>query len=69
VLADSNNILNRWKNYFSRLLNMWLEMVGKQKYVQQPSVHEPSPFGVEIAIAEYTSLGSDQIPACDSGRR
>jgi hypothetical protein len=21
LLADSNNILNRWKNYFSRLLN------------------------------------------------
>jgi hypothetical protein len=40
-------------------------MVGRQKYeyIQQPLVPQPSTFGVEIAIAEHTSLGSDKIPA------
>jgi hypothetical protein len=38
-------------------------MVGRQKDVQQLLVPEPSPFRVEIGIAEHTSLGSDQIPA------
>lgn len=42
---------------------IWFEMVGSQKYVQQPLVPESIHFGVEIAIAEPTSLDSDQISA------
>jgi hypothetical protein len=68
LLADSHNILNRWKNYFSQLLN-----VHRVSDVRQIEIHtaepfrsNPSPFGVEIAIAKlkrYKLLGSDQIPA------
>jgi hypothetical protein len=51
LLADSHNILNTWKNYFSQLLNV---------------VPYPSPFEVKIAVAKlksYRLLGSDQILA------
>jgi hypothetical protein len=34
VLADSHNILNRWKNYFSRLLN-----VHRVSDVRQIEIH------------------------------
>jgi hypothetical protein len=68
LLADSHNILNRWKKYFSQLLN-----VHNVSYVRQIEVHMaeplvpgPSRLEVEIAIAKlkkYKSPGSDQIPA------
>jgi hypothetical protein len=68
LLADSDNILNRWKNYFSHLLN-----VRNVSDVRQIEVHTPEPLvpglsclEVEIAIAKfkmYESLGNDQIPA------
>jgi hypothetical protein len=54
LLVDSHNILNRWKNYFSQLLN-----VRNVRDVRQIEVHttEPLIFGasrldVEIAIAK-----------------
>jgi hypothetical protein len=34
LLADSNNILNRWKNYFSQLLNLHNDSDVRQKEVQ-----------------------------------
>jgi hypothetical protein len=68
LLADSHNILNRWKNYFSQLLN-----VHNVSEVRQIEVHRaellvpgPSRLQVEIAIAElkkYKLPGSDEIPA------
>jgi hypothetical protein len=68
LLADSHNILNRWKNYFSHLLN-----VHNVSDVRQIEVHTAEPLipglsrlEVEIAIArlkKYKSPGSDQIPA------
>jgi hypothetical protein len=68
LLADSHNILNRWKNYFSQLLN-----VHRVSYVRQIEIRtsellvpDPSPFVVELAVAKlkrYKSPGSDQIPA------
>jgi hypothetical protein len=62
-LVNPHNILNRWKNYFSRLLN-----VHRVSDVRQIEIHtpDPNPFEVEIAIAKlkrYKSPGSDQIPA------
>jgi hypothetical protein len=52
VLADSHNILNRWKNYFYQLLNIhgindvrWREMHSPETLVP-----EPNSFEVEIAI-------------------
>jgi hypothetical protein len=54
LLAESNNILNRW-SYFSQLLN-----VHKVSDVRQMEMHtrtaesvvllEPSPFDFEIAV-------------------
>jgi hypothetical protein len=53
LLAESNNILNRWKNYLSHLLN-----VHNVRDVRQIEIHtaEPSVSGlspeVEIAVAK-----------------
>jgi hypothetical protein len=53
LLADSHNILNRWKNYFSQLLN-----IHRVSDVRQIEIHtaeslvlQPSLFQVEIATA------------------
>jgi hypothetical protein len=64
LLADSHNILNRWKNYFSQLLNV--HRVSDVRQIEMPLVPDPSPFEVEIATAKlkkYKSPDSDQIPA------
>jgi hypothetical protein len=68
LLADSHNILNKWKNYFSQLLK-----VHNISDVRQLEVHTaeqlvpgPSRLEVEIAIAKlkkYKSPGIDEIPA------
>ena len=67
-MADSHNIMARWRNYFSQLLN-----VHKVKDVRQAEIHtiesivpEPSAFEIELAIEKlknYKSPGIDQIPA------
>jgi hypothetical protein len=66
LLADSQNILNRWKNYFSQLLNVHRISDVRQIEIHtaEPLVPDPSPFEIEIAIAnlkKYESPGSDQI--------
>jgi hypothetical protein len=68
LLADSHNILNRWKNYFSQLLNLHRASDVRQIeiYTAEPLVPVPSHFEVEIAIANlerYKSPGDDEIPA------
>jgi hypothetical protein len=68
LLADSHNILNRWKNYFSQILNVHCVNDVRQIEVHtaEPSVPGRSRFEVEIAIAKlrkYKSPGSDEIPA------
>jgi hypothetical protein len=57
LLADSHNILNRWKNYFSQFLN-----VHRVSDVRQIEIHtaevllpDPTPTEVEIAIAKLKS--------------
>jgi hypothetical protein len=66
LLADSYNILNRWKNY-SQLLNVHnVSDVRQIEHTAEPLVPGPSRLEVEIAIAKlkkYKSPGSDQIPA------
>jgi hypothetical protein len=67
LLADSHNILNRWKNYFSQLLN-----VHNVSDVRKLEVHTAEPLvpwlihlKVEIAIAKlkkYELTDNDQIP-------
>jgi hypothetical protein len=68
LLADSNNILNRWKNCLSQLLNVHNVSDVRQIEVHtaQPLIPGPSCLEVEIAITKlkkYKSPGSDQIQA------
>jgi hypothetical protein len=68
MLADSHNILNRWKNYFFQLLNMRnvSDVRQIQVHTTEPLVPGPSRLEAEIAAAKlkkYKSPGSDQIPA------
>jgi hypothetical protein len=67
LLADSHNILNKWKNYFSQLLNVYRVSDVRQVEIHtvEHLVPDPSPFDVEIAIVNskrYKSLGSVRIP-------
>jgi hypothetical protein len=66
LLADSHNILNGWKNYFSQLLNVHRVSDVRQIEIHtaEPLVPDLSPFEVEIAIENlkrYKSPGSDGI--------
>jgi hypothetical protein len=68
LLADSNNILNRWKNYFSHLLNVHTVRDVRQIDIPtpEPLVSGLSPSEVEISIAKlkkYKLPGGVQIPA------
>jgi hypothetical protein len=52
LLADSHNIFNRWKNYFSQLLNahsvsdVWqIEM-----YTLRPLIPDPTPFRLKFPL-------------------
>jgi hypothetical protein len=68
LLADFHNILNRWKNYFSQLLNVYNVSDVRQidVHTAEALVPGPSCLEVETAIAnlkKYKSPGSDQIPA------
>jgi hypothetical protein len=70
LLADSHNILNRWKNCFSQLLKVHrVSHVGQRTiHTAEPSVPESSCSEVDVALAElkrYKLPGSDQIPAGD----
>jgi hypothetical protein len=65
--ADSQNILNRCKNYFSQLLNVHnvCDVRQTEVHIAEPLVPGTSGLEVEITIAKlkYKSPGSDQIPA------
>jgi hypothetical protein len=63
LLADSHNILNRVKNYFSQSLNP-----SRVSDVRQIEIQTAKPLVPESEIAatklkRYKSIGSDQIPA------
>jgi hypothetical protein len=62
LLADSN----RWKNYFSQLLNRVTIIWQVEIHTPGPLVLDLSSFEVEVAIANlkrYKLAGSNQIPA------
>jgi hypothetical protein len=68
LLADSHNTLNRWKNYFSQLLNVDMEsdVLQIEIHTDEPLVPDPSLSDVEITTAKLErrkSPGSDQILA------
>jgi hypothetical protein len=56
--TDPHNILNRWKNYFSQLLNVHNVSNVRQieVYMAEPLVPGPSCLEVEIAIAKLKSI-------------
>jgi hypothetical protein len=68
LVADSHNILARWRNYFSKLLNVHADSDVRQTetHTAKQLVPEPSVFEVEMAnekLKRYKSPGIDQIPA------
>jgi hypothetical protein len=68
LLADSNNAVNRWKSYFSQLLDVHNVSDVRQIEIHtaEPLLPGPSHLEVDITIArlkKYKSQGSDQIPA------
>ena len=68
LVADCHNILARWRNYFSQILNVHGVNGVRQteKHTAEPLVPEPSASDVEFAIEKlisHKSQGTDQIPA------
>jgi hypothetical protein len=68
LLANSHYILNRWKSYFSQLLNVhkFSDVMQIEIHTAESLVPGPSHIEVDISIAKlknYTSPGSDQILA------
>jgi hypothetical protein len=64
MLADPNKILKRCKKYFSRLWNVhrFSDVRQIEIHTTEPLVRDPSPFEVQISIAnleKYKSPGSD----------
>ena len=52
LVADSQNILARWRNYFSQLLNIQgvNDVRQTEIHTAEPLVPEPSAFESELAI-------------------
>jgi hypothetical protein len=68
LIADPQNILNRWKNFFNQVLNVHGVHNVRQKDVEtaEPLVPERSLVEMEIAIGKlksYKSPSTYQIPA------
>jgi hypothetical protein len=68
LLADPQNVLNRWKNFFNEVLNVHGVHDVRQVdiHTAEPLVPAPSLVEVEIAIGKlksHKSPGTEQIPA------
>jgi hypothetical protein len=68
LLADPQNVLNRWKNFFNQVLNVCGVHNVRQMNIHtaEPLIPEPSLVEVDIAIGKlksYKSPGTDQILA------
>jgi hypothetical protein len=63
LLPDSHNFLNRWKNYFSQLLNVHnVSEVRQMKYIGQPLVPGPSSLEL-IQTGEANSVwNKEELP-------
>jgi hypothetical protein len=62
-LVDSHNILNRWRNYFSRLLNVHNVSGVRQIELNttEPLVPSPSRLEMEIVIAKLKSVNHQVV--------
>jgi hypothetical protein len=68
LLADPQNVLSRWKNFFNQVLN-----IHGIHYVRQMDIHTAEPLVPEASLVKvkitigklrsYKSPGTDQIPA------
>jgi hypothetical protein len=68
LLADRQNVLDRWKKFFNQVLNIhgFHNVMQTDIHMAEPLVPEPSLVEVEIAIGKlkrYKSPGTDQILA------
>jgi hypothetical protein len=68
VLADPQSVLNKWKNFFNRVLNVYGVHDVRQMdiHTAEPLVPEPSLVEVETAsgsLKRYKPTGTDQMPA------
>jgi hypothetical protein len=68
LIADPQNVLNRWKNFFNQVLNVHGVHDVRQMDIctAEPLVPEPRLVEVEIAIGKLRSYkypGNDNIPA------
>ena len=68
LVADSQSIVARWRNYFSQLFNLHgVKEVGRAEvHTAEPLVPKPSAAEVELDIDKlksHKSPGTDQIPA------
>jgi hypothetical protein len=63
LLADSHNILNRWKNYFSQLFNVHnvSDVMQIEVHMAEPLVPGLRHFEVEIAIAKLKSINRQVV--------
>jgi hypothetical protein len=64
LLADPQNVLNKWKNFFNQVLNVQRVHDVRQMdiHTAEPLVPEPSLVKVEIAIG---NLKNYKIPSTD----
>ena len=67
MVADSHNIMARWRNYFSQILNVHgVSDRQAEIHTAELLVPEPSALEIELAIEKlksHKSSGIDQIPA------
>jgi len=57
LVADSHNIVARWRNYFSQLFNVHgvKDVRQAEIHIAEPQVPEPSAAEVELAIDKLKS--------------
>jgi hypothetical protein len=67
LLKDPHKILNRWKNYFCQMLNVYAAVVIQtESHIAEPFVPQPSVSEGEVVIGKlkrYKSPCVDQILA------
>jgi hypothetical protein len=61
--ADSNTIVNRWKSYFSQLLNVHdiSDVRQIEVHTAEPLVPGPSHLEIEISIAKLKEYKSQAV--------